>query len=1102
MASFHLIPALASIPIEQAASQSANRDGVVCVDALDDMLYVATLHGAVCSYHFNREDATTVLVHRKRTISAQQHITALVVLPESQCIAVLADTLVVFYDLAMQPVSALRPIKTITAMAADTAARSEPVVAKGVDRLILARRRSIVIVQLHRAAGATITMTELKEIPFPDGVARFAWYNRYIAAADLFGRYRCITLPNTLKIASSNAPAAPLQPAEPRIVGLAAIDLANALGVPGPSGAESLRPHILVVSAREYLVVCRLPPPTSSRAAVAASRRRSSTPGGVGAVDAGLLASAVQAGAVAIGVFVNPRGERVTGRPALSWSNYPKAVALHFPFVVALVPDPNEGPMHLTSHSLLSGTSNLLLQPHQNDPIPIAAFGLSQLPQPMTSTALGGQLQLFARERDALYALACPTYASQIGDLIRRGECTAAVTLARGALAADAARNVQLRVVLEHIRRCEWEDALQRACEAKFPTRWLVALVDPARVVVTDDSSQQEPPATVTDAMVAAVALDPADAESLPTSLGRVIDIALHKLTGGQANADPATVASLRVAVQDACDRFVLAYLESADPGARGSVADIAAAELLRIGLQVRTGADAREVVAQARRVAAALGDMLSSSTSDTTSLPSPIQAAAEAAADQLARSRHAFAASLIHERLGRVRDVLDAWKQICDDALAFAVVGGRRASASGGKALPTTAVGTRDIAALLLGIPPSADRVADFGGDVHWLLARDRRAALDVVRMWAEDAPVLSSSADDTALAIATELGDTVALAFLEDDMDHVDHDDVAARAVALARVYLRIAIACTHEAGMPPLVAVYRQQIASASGPHEPFATMLARQAIPITASGTAKSTEQAREALALVRCKLFLLVCSVSALLPRLTTTDPAVALLGSKFPLLLLKIRNLLDPAELDLLRSMLAAEVMPLMDDAEYPMERILLADADLEKGTATMAIRRIVQKVGDFGTAQAICAAAGLAFDLIVTEYMALPNRDALTPYFLSIATANLAGLDFDALVAVLPAGWPVAHAASLLEHQLARATRSMRWSGMVKALERTRTLTTRLDMASRKLQLSSAGPAVELPAQCQTCALVINAAEDAVAVDPSGRVSHVVCRR
>ncbi|KNE69221.1 hypothetical protein AMAG_13611 [Allomyces macrogynus ATCC 38327] len=225
------------LPWLQGASSSAS-DGaalaksaaITCMDMLDEMVYVGLLGGQVITYQFNKKEGSFTFIQSQSTIPQQVRIVQLHVLPGTQAVAVLADTILAFYDLSMHPLS-IRPLKGITAIAVNQSAVEN---GPPVDQLVIARRRTLTQLQLKRA-GSSLAISELKEIPLPDGAQRLVWRDNHVIVADARD-YRLVRLADGQRLAL--APFDQHSPNSPR---------------------QDFRPHMAFTSSSEVLVTCGRP---------------------------------------------------------------------------------------------------------------------------------------------------------------------------------------------------------------------------------------------------------------------------------------------------------------------------------------------------------------------------------------------------------------------------------------------------------------------------------------------------------------------------------------------------------------------------------------------------------------------------------------------------------------------------------------------------------------------------------------------------------------------------------------------------------------------------------------------------------------------------
>ncbi|KAI9168403.1 hypothetical protein H9P43_007775 [Blastocladiella emersonii ATCC 22665] len=661
---FNLVPVLNSIAppagTRTAPSERFARDAITCFDMLDDVVYLGMLDGSVITYHFNAEDGSFVLIQRQKTISTQQHVLQVVALPESQSIAVLADTVLAFYDLAMQPLS-VRPLKGITAISANHDERSTHSSASqrrgsAADYLVVARRRTLGKLQIKKS-GTTLSLTEVKEVPLPDGAQRLLWHGQHVYLADSTFHYKCLHLAL----------------AEPRITVLAPFDASRNTAKKSTDHLHDFRPHMALVAPKELLIACRA---------------------SVGVKSTG------------VGVFIGPHGDPIPGRGTLQFPVYPKAIAVHYPHVLLLIPDASGGPLRLMAHSLL--TESVV----QDEPIPLQAIGFLPLPHPIPLAGLG-QVQILARERDAVYALACPDYPAQVNSLLLQGNESAALKLARAMLPAKETRAVVTQVAFGMLNACQWDDTLALLREVRLEPQYLLHMADP------DHPRHGRENKEIAAFLVEVKALE---------SFEAIVNLAMHKLCGGQPSSlDPASVASLRASLDESVDRFLLSYL---DAWRSTSDAVDPAVEVARLHLLLKLDRGVQEVVAQTRLVCD-----LSLSSDELQRL-----------ADDLAARGHAFAESLVAQRAGDVRRVLDLWQSLFDSTPPATAAPGSE----------PRWVSVRDVAQLLADL----EYAANHASDIQWLLARDRALASHVLRTWIP-------AFDEVRL---TALGHAVLIAYLED--------------------------------------------------------------------------------------------------------------------------------------------------------------------------------------------------------------------------------------------------------------------------------------------------------------------------------------------
>ncbi|KAJ3362347.1 hypothetical protein GGF32_006182 [Allomyces javanicus] len=264
----------------------AKSAAITCMDMLDEMVYVGLLGGQVITYQFNKKEGSFTFIQSQSTIPQQVRIVQLHVLPGTQTVAVLADTILAFYDLSMHPLS-IRPLKGITAIAVNQSAVEN---GPPVDQLVIARRRTLTQLQLKRA-GSSLAISELKEIPLPDGAQRLVWRDNHVLVADARD-YRLVRLADGQRL--SLAPFDQHSPNSPR---------------------QDFRPHMAFTSSSEVLVTC-------------------GRPDGPG-----------------LGLFFSTSGEPVRG--TVQFPVYPKALGFHYPHIVTLVRALHDDVDHLQVHHLL-----------------------------------------------------------------------------------------------------------------------------------------------------------------------------------------------------------------------------------------------------------------------------------------------------------------------------------------------------------------------------------------------------------------------------------------------------------------------------------------------------------------------------------------------------------------------------------------------------------------------------------------------------------------------------------------------------------------------------------------------------------------------------
>ncbi|ORZ35903.1 hypothetical protein BCR44DRAFT_171983 [Catenaria anguillulae PL171] len=964
---FSLIPILASVSAAASTSTStssaslsssqtaAARDAVTWLDSAVvgnvHRAYVGMLSGHIHVYRWDQPSSTLVFVQTYRPTTAG-HIVRLCALTaggHAQCLAVLAGTMLAFHDLStLQPISSIRPIKAISAIATNSnPSPTSPAIhapaASGVaDSLLIARRRSIVLLGIRKSPNTgTLSATELREFPFPDGVLRMAWHGNHVYVADNSFHYKSISLHHSSSVSASTASPS----ADPKIYSLAAMDPSKSISA---DKMDEYRPHLVIVSNNEVLVVCK----TSS-----GPKSQTLSPG----------SGSPSSSSAASGIILNSRGQPAKHRPSIHWPAFPLSVAIHYPFILALLPDPSGGPLRLSIHSLIhtSPTASSAAHLIQLDPIPIAAISLLSLPTPLVLDGDGAgsgstQFQLVCRERDALYAVPCPSYISMIQGWLNAQdevELDAIVDLAARVLHGDELRKVLAQIALRFIARCRWDDALDACKQASVDPRWIVWMDRGAEVMGGGWEAEHE-------VKRVQVEIGEAAGKGNLVRLSDIVSNALSKLTTSTTN--PTTLASLTHTLTTSSLSFALAYL---DHWRIHSTRVDPLVELARLDLMLRLASPAPAVAEQAQIVCDVVGR---------------VPGALDPVKLELARHGYTYASTVVDMHLGRVGEVVKQWRALVEEGTG------------------SSEVAVEQVAQVLATQVSAADAAAHVA-DVQWIARLQMPLALDVVRAWIP-------RFDARALHV---FGPDVVVAYIH-TMGQIDDGDVEGIVQWVV--------------GQPAANQAWINEYQThANTRHVSFIEYL-----------------RTREPEA-----------SVRLLLARMAWD--AIGSKGGE------RIRGLMEQHE----------------HKGEYVFELAVLHPDRAE------AVKLLVGKVHDFKSAQRVCEHDGVGFDVIVDAYLNMPNRDAWSSYFMSVAVQNLGQLDFDKLLTVLPASWSLSHAAPLLTHELVQVTRKGRWAMMVKSLERQRNVNAKLASLSLVAPLdANAKPsllgAVALPANCCVCGLEI----------------------